>query len=439
MLIWAVHDGGYDEDTWYWGALVMLALLTAVVIARGIARDARLARRPGRARRVRAVRGLVVSVDQLGRVARGRAHRQQPGAALPARVRDHARAALDGPGRADRAADVRARRRGDGDRPAVPARVRRPRRRPRHLRPSRGADRLLQLDRGAVHDRGTHRDRTRRPARASRALRGRADRLRLRGTPACRDRPEPRLAVHAAAGRDRRDRRPPGPVARGGHRGLARRGRTRARAPAPGRLSEHVGPRAQPRRRQGGTRGARDLRGRVLRGHAARLGRLACPSSAAERGAAPLAWNDHDRARGRGCRRWRTRGNARSIRSGSSSGSGMASVTRRPRRRGRTSPTSAAGGTTSGGSLWMRSWPIRSAGSGRTTSTTTTCPAGGRSRSPRIPTVSSCGCSRTPGWWGSRCSRSSSWPRSPPQCQPAGARGSRRSSPARRCCRSWSG
>ncbi|HUA70463.1 MAG TPA: O-antigen ligase family protein [Solirubrobacteraceae bacterium] len=35
MLVWAVHDGGYDEDTWYWGALVMVALLAAVVIARG--------------------------------------------------------------------------------------------------------------------------------------------------------------------------------------------------------------------------------------------------------------------------------------------------------------------------------------------------------------------------------------------------------------------
>jgi O-Antigen ligase len=34
MLVWAVHDGGYDTDTWYWGALVMLALLTGVVIAR---------------------------------------------------------------------------------------------------------------------------------------------------------------------------------------------------------------------------------------------------------------------------------------------------------------------------------------------------------------------------------------------------------------------
>jgi O-Antigen ligase len=36
MLVWAVHDGGFDEDTWYWGALVLLALLTAIVIARGV-------------------------------------------------------------------------------------------------------------------------------------------------------------------------------------------------------------------------------------------------------------------------------------------------------------------------------------------------------------------------------------------------------------------
>jgi hypothetical protein len=36
MLTWAVHDGGYDSDTWYWGALVMLGLLTAGVIGRGL-------------------------------------------------------------------------------------------------------------------------------------------------------------------------------------------------------------------------------------------------------------------------------------------------------------------------------------------------------------------------------------------------------------------
>ncbi|MCU1244907.1 MAG: hypothetical protein JWN02_817 [Acidobacteria bacterium] len=27
MVLWAAHDGGYDADTWYWGALVMVALL----------------------------------------------------------------------------------------------------------------------------------------------------------------------------------------------------------------------------------------------------------------------------------------------------------------------------------------------------------------------------------------------------------------------------
>jgi O-Antigen ligase/Tetratricopeptide repeat len=37
MLVWAVHNGGFDEDTWYWGALTVLALFTAIVIARGAA------------------------------------------------------------------------------------------------------------------------------------------------------------------------------------------------------------------------------------------------------------------------------------------------------------------------------------------------------------------------------------------------------------------
>jgi len=36
MLVWAVHNGGYDEDTWYWGALTVLALLTAILVARGL-------------------------------------------------------------------------------------------------------------------------------------------------------------------------------------------------------------------------------------------------------------------------------------------------------------------------------------------------------------------------------------------------------------------
>jgi len=35
MLVWGVHDGGFDQDTWYWGALTVLALFTAILIARG--------------------------------------------------------------------------------------------------------------------------------------------------------------------------------------------------------------------------------------------------------------------------------------------------------------------------------------------------------------------------------------------------------------------
>lgn len=31
LILWAAHDGGYDQDTWYWGALTLLALLAVVV------------------------------------------------------------------------------------------------------------------------------------------------------------------------------------------------------------------------------------------------------------------------------------------------------------------------------------------------------------------------------------------------------------------------
>jgi O-Antigen ligase len=37
MILWSAHDGGFDEDTWYWGALVMLALLVVSVVIRGTA------------------------------------------------------------------------------------------------------------------------------------------------------------------------------------------------------------------------------------------------------------------------------------------------------------------------------------------------------------------------------------------------------------------
>lgn len=32
FVLWAEHDGGYDNDTWYWGALLTLALLTATLL-----------------------------------------------------------------------------------------------------------------------------------------------------------------------------------------------------------------------------------------------------------------------------------------------------------------------------------------------------------------------------------------------------------------------
>ena len=40
FLVWTVHDGGYDEDTWYWGALAMLALTAGSYVALGTKRRA---------------------------------------------------------------------------------------------------------------------------------------------------------------------------------------------------------------------------------------------------------------------------------------------------------------------------------------------------------------------------------------------------------------
>jgi hypothetical protein len=34
LILWAAHDGGYDADTWYWGALVLLGLLLVLVASR---------------------------------------------------------------------------------------------------------------------------------------------------------------------------------------------------------------------------------------------------------------------------------------------------------------------------------------------------------------------------------------------------------------------
>ncbi len=47
MLVWAVHNGGYDADTWYWGALLALGALSYVVWSRRrsitLSRTARIA------------------------------------------------------------------------------------------------------------------------------------------------------------------------------------------------------------------------------------------------------------------------------------------------------------------------------------------------------------------------------------------------------------
>ena len=40
MILWAEHDGGYDADTWYWGALLLLALTAGLAVARGLRRTA---------------------------------------------------------------------------------------------------------------------------------------------------------------------------------------------------------------------------------------------------------------------------------------------------------------------------------------------------------------------------------------------------------------
>src|SRR5437588_4984238 len=53
MLVWAAHNGGYDADTWYWGGLLLLATLAAVLVWLG--RD-----------RVRVSRPALIALALLG-------------------------------------------------------------------------------------------------------------------------------------------------------------------------------------------------------------------------------------------------------------------------------------------------------------------------------------------------------------------------------------
>jgi O-Antigen ligase len=47
LVVWAIHNGGYDADTWYWGGLVLLALLAITVL--GLGPQLRIDRAPARA------------------------------------------------------------------------------------------------------------------------------------------------------------------------------------------------------------------------------------------------------------------------------------------------------------------------------------------------------------------------------------------------------
>lgn len=35
MLVWAAHGGGYNADTWYWGALLVAGLFAVTLFALG--------------------------------------------------------------------------------------------------------------------------------------------------------------------------------------------------------------------------------------------------------------------------------------------------------------------------------------------------------------------------------------------------------------------
>ena len=71
MILWAAHDGGFDEDTWYWGALVMLSLLVISVATSRLRAAAQLPRSLQLALTAFALYvGVVVPFDRMGGVAR---------------------------------------------------------------------------------------------------------------------------------------------------------------------------------------------------------------------------------------------------------------------------------------------------------------------------------------------------------------------------------
>ena len=276
FLLWAVHDGGYDNDTWYWGALLALAMLVATVVARR--GTIRLARGGApRADPVRALRRLVVSVDHLGIGQGRRASGLQPGAALPVALQPDADPALEPAQCSARARDLDPGDRGAGRRAAHPARRPGRRRRAALRRPPCGADRVQQCDRGVVLHGRAVRDRLRGASGSARPSPRTRPRAGLCRSPAGADRREPWLAVH---------RFPivlivvvcidPRPSALTGLRRAARTGRGGHPAPAAGRLQRVRGADRSGGRACRAGRPGRLLR-RVRRRDGAGLGGLAAP------------------------------------------------------------------------------------------------------------------------------------------------------------------
>ena len=78
MIVWAIHDGGYDADTWYWGALLALATLAVVVVA-------------GAARAEGLPRAALIAIGCFAAMSPGRISRSRG----PLRRATHSRAATE--------------------------------------------------------------------------------------------------------------------------------------------------------------------------------------------------------------------------------------------------------------------------------------------------------------------------------------------------------
>ncbi len=170
---------------------------------------------------VRGLRRVVLPVDRVGRFSRRRVAGIKSSAALSAPVHADAVAALDRRGGAGDTDHVHAGRGADRGRDHPAAGLCQRRLKAGDRRAAGVADGLLQRQRCPVHDRRAGGDRTGLAARAAGTTTRRADRDRVGRAAAGGRRPEPRLAVHAAAGGRGRGRDRERPSARCGRGGPA--------------------------------------------------------------------------------------------------------------------------------------------------------------------------------------------------------------------------